>query len=254
MYSFFYPRQMTYFDGYSAYILDFKQGDVNGDGFIDTVYLMGDKLENSQSPFIENINLVVLDGATGRYIRVALKEGAGYNPTLFLGDFTGNRVDDIVVYIDSGGSGAMLYSYIYSFLNNNPKLMFNFQLFNEEYKYEVIYRDNYKVDVISERTNSRYTIDIEYKGPEYLSEIYDFNGKLKEEIKGFVNPISGLYPIDFDRDGTYELEAVQKVSGRYNADAIGYVETTLKWDGRNFKPIRQNVSIFGESRDKGTGL
>lgn len=141
----------------------------------------------------------------------------------------------------------MLYCYIYSFLNNNPKVMFDFEQFNDDYKYEVIYRDNYKVDVISKRTNSRYTIDIEYKGPEYLSEIYDVNGKLKEEIKGFVNPISGLYPIDFDRDGTYELEAVQKVAGRYNADAIGYVETTLKSNGQNFNPIQQNVAIFGEA-------
>lgn len=106
MYRFFYPRQLTYFDGYSAYILDYKQGDVNGDGVIDTVYLMGDKRKSSQSPFVENINLVVLDGATRRYSRVPLKENAGYNPTLFLGDFTGNRVNDIVVYIDSGGSGV----------------------------------------------------------------------------------------------------------------------------------------------------
>lgn len=247
MYQFYYPRQMIYFDGYSALILDFKLGDVNGDGIIDNVYLTGDKSKGSQSPFTENINLVVLDGATVKYMRIGLKENAGYNPTLFLGDFTGNRVDDIVVYIDSGGSGATLYSYIYSFLNNKPRLMFDFERFNEEYKYEVIYRDNYKVDVISERTNNRYTIDIEYKGPEYLSEIYDASGKLKVEIKGFVNPISGLYPIDFDRDGTYELEAVQEISGRYHADGLGYVETALKWDGQSFKSIRQVVSIFGET-------
>lgn len=246
MYNYFCPRQTIYFDGYSGLILDFKQGDVTGDGIIDNVFLMGNKPNDSQSPFVEDINLVVLDGATGRYTRVALKEGSGYNPTLFLGDFTGDRVDDIVVYIDSGGSGAMLYSYIYSFLNNKPRLMFDFDKFNEYYTYDVIYRDNYKVDVISKRTNSMYTIDIKYKGAEYLSEIYDANGKLKEEIIGFVNPISGLYPIDFERDGIYELEAVQKIAGRYNADAIGYVQTSLKWDGKSFNPIGQTVSIFGK--------
>jgi hypothetical protein len=247
MYRFFCPRQMIYFDGYSAHILDFKRGDVNGDGFIDNVYLMGDRPNGLQSPFVNNINLVVQDGATNTYVRVPIKDGSGYNPTIFLGDFTGDKVEDIAVYIDSGGSGAMLYSYVYSFLNNRPRVIFNYEDFNEKYQYDVIYRDNYKVDVISRNTNSKYTIDIEYKGPEYLSEIYDANGKLKEEITGFVNPISGLYPIDFERDGTYELEAVQKVAGRYNADALGYVQTDLKWDGRSFKPFRQTVAIFGET-------
>lgn len=35
-------------------------------------------------------------------------------------------------------------------------------------------------------------------------------------IEGWVNPLSGLYPIDFDRDGTYELEAHQTIAGRYS--------------------------------------
>ena len=70
---------------------------------------------------------------------------------------------------------------------------------------------------------------------------------MKEGIKGFVNPISGLYPIDFNRDGIYELMAVQKIAGRYNADAIGYVETDLKWNGRSFVAFRQEIGIFGES-------
>ena len=247
MYKFFCPRQMIYFNGYSAHILDFKQGDVTGDGFIDNVYVMGDKPYEMQSPFVNNINLVVQDGFTNEYTRVPLKDNAGYNPTVFLGDFTGDRVDDIVVYIDSGGSGAILYSYIYSFMDNNPKLIFDHQRFNDENKYEVNYRDNYKVEVISSKTNTMYTIDISYKGPQYLSEIYYDNGKLKEPIQGFVNPISGLYPIDFDRDGVYELRAVQKIAGRYNADAVGYVETDLKWDGKSFKIFRQQATVFGET-------
>ena len=49
-----------------------------------------------------NINLVVQDGASLQYTRVPIKDGSGYNPTIFLGDFTGDKVDDIVVYIDSG--------------------------------------------------------------------------------------------------------------------------------------------------------
>lgn len=67
-------------------------------------------------------------------------------------------------------------------------------------------------------------MDISYKGSEYLSEIYDSNGKLMSAISGFVNQLSGLYPIDFDANGVFELLAFQKIAGRYNADALGYIQ------------------------------
>lgn len=35
-----------------------------------------------------------------------MKNNTGYNPTLFLGDFTGNEGDDILVVIETGGSGV----------------------------------------------------------------------------------------------------------------------------------------------------
>jgi hypothetical protein len=125
-------------------------------------------------------------------------------------------------------------------------LIFDFNLYNELFKYEVTYKDDYKVEFISRQNNERYIIDLTYKGTEYLNEIYDKNGKLREPIEGFVNPISGLYPIDFDSNGVYELLAYQRIAGRYNADAIGYVQNTLKWNGTVFMLSNQNVAIFGK--------
>jgi hypothetical protein len=218
-------------------------GDVNGDKVPDNVLLTG--IRTPASPFIQNINLVVRDGRTGRAVSVPLSENAGYNPRLFLGDFNRDGINDILVSIDSGGSGAIMYHYIYSFINNIPRLMFNFETYNEEYKYTVTYKDNYKVEVISGRNNSRYIIDISVKGQDYLNEIYDENGKLKEPITGFVNPLSGLYPVDYNYDGVYELLAYQKVAGRYNADALGYVLNTLRWENNRFVLDNQNIAIFG---------
>jgi hypothetical protein len=90
-----------------------------------------------------------------------------------------------------------------------------------------------------------YVLDLTYKGREYLTEIYNKNGVLNAPIEGWVNPLSGLYPVDFNRDGTYELEAYQRIAGRYNADSLGFVQTVLKWNGRTFSVDRQNASIFG---------
>jgi hypothetical protein len=218
-------------------------GDVNGDKIPDNVFLTG--IRQPMSQFIENITLVIKDGRTGRITRVPISENAGYNPRVFLGDFNGNGVNDILVSIDSGGSGAIMYYYIYSFINNIPQLMFDFNVYNDEYKYDVTYKDDFKVKVISKKNNKKYIIDISLKGEEYLNEIYDKNGKLKEPISGFTNALSGLYPVDFNSDGVYELLAYQKIAGRYNADSLGYVLNTLKWENDRFVLYNQNVAIWG---------
>lgn len=224
-------------------IVSYASGDVDGDGIPDNVYLTGIKTPNS--PFIQNITLEIQNGMTGEFTNIALSDNAGYNPTLFLGDFTGNRVDDILIGIDSGGSGGIMYYYIYSFINNKAQLLFDFNVYNELYKYDVSYKDNYKVEVISKTNNQKYLIDISNRGPDYLSEIYYENGKLKSQINGFVNPISGLYPVDFDSNKVYELLAYQKIAGRYNADSLGYVLNTLKWEKNIFDLDNQYVAIFG---------
>lgn len=224
-------------------IVSYARGDVNGDRIPDNVYLTGIKTEDS--PFIQNITLVIQDGRTGWVTRIPLKENAGYNPTLFLGDFTGDGVDDILIGIATGGSGGIMYYYIYSFVNNIEKLLFDFNVYDEQYKYDVTYKDNYKVEVVSKENNKKYIIDISYKGKDYLSEIYYENGKLKNPISGFVNPLSGLYPVDFDSNNVYELLAYQKIAGRYNADSLGYILNNLKWKDNMFVLDNQYVAIFG---------
>jgi hypothetical protein len=243
-------RQMIYLSGRAYYIFDFKRGDVNGDGFAENILLVGDKPSGEDSPYVSNITLIIAEGGSDKHTIVPLKENSGYNPTLFLGDFTGDKIKDIVISIDSGGSGATTFDYIYSFADNKLKLIFDFEKFNDEYVYQVNYRDNYQAEVISVNMKKRYIIDLRYKGREYLSEIYDGDGKLKQPIEGFVNPISGFYPIDYQRDGIYEILIWQKIAGRYNADALGYVQNSLSWNGREFINFMQDVAINGE--DLGT--
>lgn len=225
-------------------VITWAIGDVTGDGVQDTVYLTGEKTEGS--PFWKNITLVILNGKTNMYERIPLKENMGYNPTIFLGDFTGNHVDDIQIVIDTGGSGGTIYAYVFAFLDGKMKQIFDTDVYNDYSKYEVHYQDYYKVLVTSSNPAMQYTLDLTYKGEEYLSEIYNPDGTLKEPIEGWVDPISGLYPIDYARDGTYELLSYQEVAGRYHADALGYVQNEWKWNGREFDADRQSVAIFGK--------
>lgn len=98
----------------------------------DQVYLTGNLTEDMASSFVQNIQLTVMDGRSGARYTSQLKYNAGYNARLFLGDFTGERVDDILS-IDSGGSGAFTYNYIYSFMQNVFHELYNNEWFYETY-------------------------------------------------------------------------------------------------------------------------
>ncbi|WP_246277140.1 hypothetical protein [Neobacillus endophyticus] len=225
-------------------IVAVKRGDIDGDGVMDSVLLTA--MKTPDSPFWRNITLVIQNGRTHHTEHIPFKNNAGYRPTLYLGDFTGNKGDDILVAIDTGGSGGAIYAYVFSSISGHIVQIFDSDIFNESLKYAVNYENQYKAEVISYTLKEKYMLDLTYKGKDYLSEIYSSQGVLKAPITGWVNPLSGLYPIDYNRDGTFELEAYQRIAGRYNADGLGYVQTVLKWNGHRFIPERQSVAISGE--------
>lgn len=225
-------------------IIETKFGDVDGDGFFDTILLTG--IQKPDSPLWQHLALLIFYGRTQQFEQIVLKENVGYNPTIFLGDFTRNHIEDILVISDTGGSGGILNGEIYSFIDGKMRMIFNAESFSNQQKYTVNFQDYYQVTVQSSTPKKRYILDLLYKGTEYLAEIYNPNGTLKQPITGWVDPISGLYPIDINRDGIYELLALQKIAGRYHADGLGFVENILVWDGHKFTIDRQSVSIEGE--------
>lgn len=231
-------------------IITSSYGDVNGDGIVDVVYLTGVKSVDPSSPYLQQITLHIQDGATNQVHTISLNEdgNSGYNPTIFLGDFTGDRIPDILVSIDSGGSGAFTFDYVYSFVNNEAKKLFDFNQYNQENQYTVNYLDFFKVSIQSPATGKSYLVDISDRGAEYLSQIYYQNGKLKQPVTGMADGVSGFYPVDLDRDGEYEIQAYQQISGLYHADAFGYIINTLKWDGHKFTVWQQWFAIYGSSQ------
>lgn len=232
-----------------ANILSFAQGDVNGDYMEDQVFLVGQK--TSDSPYITDITLVIQDGQTNIFYSVPLKTNMGYQPRLFLADFTGDGVDDILISMDSGGSGGFGYYYLYSFLNNQAKILFDYETFDEMFDYEVNYQDQYKVEIINKTLQLSFLIDLSNRDSEYLSEIYNSDGTLKVPLQGSVSGLNTLYPIDFDGDGVYDLFAFQRITGQYNADGLGLVQTPLSWNGKQFVTLFENqyVAVLGMERN-----
>ena len=226
-------------------LLDQKVGDVTGNGIPDLVTLTGNKPFGDDSPLVDSVVLTIKNDAAAIDVSFALPGSSGYNPTLYLGDFTGNKVKEILVRSDSGGSGGITYDFLYSYLNQTLRLLFNQQSFYEAFTYDVYYLDYYQAKVENKTLNQNYIVSLLYKGEEYLSEIYKENGQLKAPIKGSVLPPGGVYPIDLQRDGVNELLVYQRVIGRYNADGLGFLSTPLQWKENQFVPMYQSLCLFG---------
>lgn len=225
--------------------MDWKTGDVNGDGVLDTVYLYG-QLDGSPGIYADNITLVIKDGWSNKSTSVQLENNAGYNARLFLGDFDQNNIADIMVSIDTGGSGGYGLFYIYSFRDNLLQEIFNVDKYNYDYAFEVNYADYYKVRVESARLNLLFIIDVSEKGLDYLSQYYDKDGLLIKPVQGEVLDLGALNPIITNTPSyNYDLLALQRIIGTTNADTLGYVENLLTWEDTQLVSRRLVVSIFG---------
>ncbi|WP_052339254.1 spore coat protein [Gorillibacterium massiliense] len=229
----------------NIYLLDFKQGDVNGDGIVDNIYLYGNKPDGPSGVFADNITLSIQDGFSKQHTTLNLESNSGYNARLFLGDFNKDHISDIFISIDSGGSGGYGIFYIYSFKNNHARILFDFNQFNQDHKFKVNYEDFYKVSVSSPELDVLFMIDISNKGPDYLTQYYNENGKLKHPVSGEVLALGGLFPIVTNtKSMSYDLLALQRIIGTSNADTLGFVETLLTWNGKKFISSRMTVAIF----------
>ncbi|USG64368.1 VCBS repeat-containing protein [Brevibacillus ruminantium] len=226
-------------------LLDWKRGDVTGDGIVDNVYLYGDTSAGAGN-FADHITLVIEDGFSHKQTKVPLKNNAGYHARLFLGDFSKDNVPDILVSIDSGGSGGYGFFYIYSCKNNILHEMFDVDHYNQAHKFHVNYEDFYKVGVGSPTLDVLFTIDISNKGYDYVSKYYFENGKLKQPVTGEVLALGALYPIvTNEKRMGYDILAFQRIIGTTNADTLGYVENLLTWNGTQFQSMRLTVAILG---------
>ncbi len=224
-------------------LIDQQVGDVTGDGYPDVVSLIGSK-PYPDSPLIDQVVLSIKDGQTSNEVSFSLPGSSGYNPTLYLGRFTDKNVKEILVRTDSGGSGGITYDFLYSYYQQNLRLLFDNESFTNAFTYKVNYLDYYQAEIRNETLDKTYIVSLLYKGQEYLAEIYNSDGKLKEPISGYVNPPGGVYPIDYQRDGIDELLVYQRVVGRYNADGLGVLSTPLQWRSDQFVPMYQTLCIY----------
>lgn len=228
---------------YRYYFLDFKLGDVTGDGIVDRVYLVGEKTSIEEA-FSDNISIVIQDGKTNQLIRVNLEYGAGYDAKLFLGNITSKKKMDILVKIDTGGSGGYILTYLYSIMDGKISLLLDSDSFDEISQYNVNFIDNFNIEVVNEDDEIKFILSAINNREMYIKEgIYDTEGNLIKPVQGGVLSLGALYPVVENYSGLFKLLAYQRIIGINNSDNLGAVESFLKWNGEHMEIYRVNAAI-----------
>jgi hypothetical protein len=227
-----------------TYVLDYKSDDVNGDGIKDGVILIGTREGGLINTYVKNINIVVKDGKTSAYKKFMPGQiDSGYEPKLYLGDFNRDKIPDIFTTIATGGSGGTSMYSITAFRDNKITYLFNQVEFSQGLKFDIQFKDKFKVDVTNKETGKRFKLDVSDRKTDYVElKVYNDNGKLLNLVTGAANPISLLQPVNKDTDGSLELYSVQRLTGIANADTIGYAAATWRYEENKFVLKKLDVS------------
>ena len=210
------------------------------DGGIQKAELYG-TYEN-KSLFARDITIVIKNPETDKEItRISPKTNAGYSPAVTLADFTGDGLKDIYLGIDSGGSGAFGYYYVYSLPDGNVNTIFDYETLKNDY--EAKYSDCYRITVTYTPEKRDFIIDISSRGKEYLSALYNEDGTLKKPVTAYVSAVNNVLPFFMNSQNTYNLLVMRRITGLYNADSFGYTQDFMKFDGTSFTTYYRAVAI-----------
>ena len=160
-----------------------------------------------------------------------------------MGKFSANEKEEILFIVEEELELKGIKSIIYRFSNGKIESIFdsNKHLLNNRYK--VIYKDNYKVNLIDNNKSVNYIIDIENRDYRYLNEKYKSDGKLINKYQGEVlAPYEILQVRSNDRE-RFDLLLKQKIIGEDINDIIGEIVSILRFEEDNFKELNREVSI-----------
>ncbi|WP_456271224.1 hypothetical protein [Bacillus sp. AK031] len=189
--------------------------DVTGDKAKDTITLWGKPFEPG-ALFYKEI-WAEIKTSEGKEFRIDYE--GGYEPQILFHDLNHDRVKDLLQSSATGGSGG-LYNYsLYTLADNRkkdigmPPALSIDAFFENEYKGVITFND----------TNESFTVDLSDRKDDYERLGIYQDGKLNEPMEMMVIPYAMFEPVKIKGKEGLGLRGVQRISGAYQADAIGNV-------------------------------
>lgn len=228
----------------NSYADDIISSDVTGDGVDDTVILAGTK-ESQEGIYSFEHTVIVQDGALKKYTVLSRDLDGGYEGKLFAGDFNGDKVPDIMTSAATGGSGGTYVFSLVSFAGGNIKVLVPQDVLSVGARFSGFLKDGFKAEIKSIDLDKTVDIDINNDKNDYIeNNIYDSTGKLLEKTELSTDGFGLLKPVDYDNDGIYELEGVQRIWGFCHVNTISDAKTLWKFENNVLQLQSIELSTF----------
>ncbi|MDZ5472724.1 hypothetical protein SM124_13405 [Bacillus sp. 31A1R] len=213
--------------------------DVTGDGKKDTVFMKGVPFEQGVL-FLKDIFLEIV-ASDGKKYKIPLE--GGYEPTIQFQDLNQDNIKDLIVTVETGGSGGLSNHYLYTLKDFKVTDL----TVPEPLIIQSEFLDHYKATINIQNNNKTYHFNLKSRAEDYERIGLYHNGKLNEPTELMVLPFGTLKPIPLENQ--MGLKGVQRISGAYNADFIAFVEST--WLLENGKWVVRDVNVMEKkTKDK----
>lgn len=213
------------------YVMEQQEIDVTGDDIEDRILVLGQK-ESKDDIYHSKVNILVKNGKTKK-LQIA-PIGGGYGSELKVGDFNGDYIQDVSVYLQTGGSGWTISPSIVTFEENNPRYLLKFDQIDNILNLKGKYIDGFKAELDFQSINKKITVDLAAKKENYIkNEVYDISGKLLKDIEPVLGGPASFRSVDLNGDGVLEVKMDMSISGISNSDSISICNITMQYiDGK----------------------
>lgn len=194
-----------------------SSADLNQDGTEDIIFVYG-KPFAPNSPFIQNLNVGVMDGKTQEIKTSNLKDFSGYGPRLSYGDFTGDGYLEVMLQVDTGGTGGIVQTAILDFAGDSGVNIWG-AVNDAGLQVTGQFIDGFKVRLDPFEGAPEAIVDVQHYREFYIQQgLYDAQGKLlKPGTQVMVYPFGVLQIQQGDPAGLFGIQAVKGIT---NLDTV----------------------------------
>lgn len=223
-------------------VIDIKDGCIAGRD--DIVSLRGNQLSEDSS-YIDNLSIVIkVNGDEEK--EYPLKIG-GYNFRMVLGKFSDSKLEDILIYGETGGTGNYVIANVYKYNNGKLLEIFNADLYADKYKIKGRYLENYNIELVCEKLKKIYVENISRVNKESLNNIYDEEGKIITDTDPTVSYINEVKIIQDINSELLYLQTYQRIIGVANANTLGGVQSLISLEDSKIKILQQKCLNEGST-------
>lgn len=230
-------------------IIDVAYGSITNKYSDDSVVLVGE-FHDEKSNHANSLQLVI-NRENDLPITVNVPYN-GYNMQLFVGDFTGDKIDNIMIrgeyenpqiYKD-GHDNLISYELgvIYKYESEKLIEIFNMKKYKNNNLACAKFKSNYRTSVSCGK--KKYLIDLSTRPKEYLNKIYDEDKRVKTNLKPTLDNPSEIFPIKEVFSDCYNLLIYQRIVGINNSDVIGTIETLINLNNNNINIIYEGLLSY----------